>query len=166
MPSKDALPPNFTKKTFANSNKTLKFTKVVSLKSFPVYGISNVDFNVIWCQLMLTSVSGSLLAVSYPSARSPSCVCWREYLRRRGEQRAITNLEHGCTTSLCAESLSVTKAATGLHNHTLVLEPDPQEIEKEGLVNWMGWKCTLHPVCRRTSDWLLINILMCIYWKC
>ena len=79
---------------------------------------------------------------------------------------AITNLEHGCTTSLCAESLSVTKAATGLHNHTLVLEPDPQEIEKEGLVNWMGWKCTLHPVCRRTSDWLLINILMCIYWKC
>ena len=33
---------------------------------------------------------------------------------------------------------------------------------KEGLVNWLGWKCTLRPVCRRTSDWLLISILMCV----
>ena len=44
----------------------------------------------------------------------------------------------------------------------IVSEPDPQEIEKEGLVNGMGWKCTynVRPVCRRTSDWLLINILV------
>ena len=45
----------------------------------------------------------------------------------------------------------------------LVSEPDPRKIEKEGLVNRLGWKCTLRPVCRRTSDWLLINILMCVY---
>ena len=28
----------------------------------------------------------------------------------------------------------------------LVLEPDPQKIEKEGLVNGAGWKCTLRNV--------------------
>ena len=39
----------------------------------------------------------------------------------------------------------------------------PSKIEKE--VNWLGWKCTLHLVCRCTSDWLLISILMCVYWK-
>jgi len=43
----------------------------------------------------------------------------------------------------------------------VVSEPDPQKIEKEGLVNGQGWRCTLHPACRRTSDWLLISILMC-----
>ena len=46
--------------------------------------------------------------------------------------------------------------------YILVSEPDPRKIEKEGLVNWLGWKCTLRPVCRRTSDWLLISILMCV----
>ena len=25
--------------------------------------------------------------------------------------------------------------------------------------------CTLRPVCRCTSNWLLISILMCVYWK-
>ena len=25
--------------------------------------------------------------------------------------------------------------------------------------------CTLRPVCRHTSNWLLISILMCVYWK-
>ena len=48
----------------------------------------------------------------------------------------------------------------------VVSEPDPRKIEKEGLVNWLGWKCTLRQVCRRTPDWLLISILMCVYWKC
>ena len=28
----------------------------------------------------------------------------------------------------------------------VVLEPDPQKIEKEGLVNRLGWKCTLRNV--------------------
>ena len=28
----------------------------------------------------------------------------------------------------------------------LVSEPDPREIEKEGLVNGAGWKCTLQNV--------------------
>ena len=39
LPPKDAMPPNFTVKTFANSCKILKFTEVFSLKSFPLYGI-------------------------------------------------------------------------------------------------------------------------------
>ena len=34
----DATPPNFVEKTFANSHKTMKFAKVFSLKSFPLYG--------------------------------------------------------------------------------------------------------------------------------
>jgi len=45
----------------------------------------------------------------------------------------------------------------------LVSEPDPRKIEKEGLAHRRGWKCTLRPVWRRTSDWLLISILMCVY---
>ena len=48
----------------------------------------------------------------------------------------------------------------------VVSEPDPRKIEKEGLAHRLGWKCTLRPVWRRTSDWLLISILMCVYWKC
>ena len=48
----------------------------------------------------------------------------------------------------------------------VVSELDPRKIEKEGLVNRLGWKCTLCPVWRHTSDCLLISILMCIYWKC
>ena len=36
---KDATPPNFTEKTFANRHKTMKFTQVFSLESFPLYGI-------------------------------------------------------------------------------------------------------------------------------
>ena len=36
---KDAMPLNFTEKTFAISHKTSKFVKVFSLESFPLYGI-------------------------------------------------------------------------------------------------------------------------------
>ena len=36
VPPKDATPPNFMETTIAN-NKTLKFAKVFSLKSFPLY---------------------------------------------------------------------------------------------------------------------------------
>ena len=50
-----------------------------------------------------------------------------------------------------------------MHTTNLASEPDPQKIEKEGLVNGMG---TLRPVRRHTSDWLLISILMCVYWIC
>ena len=39
----------------------------------------------------------------------------------------------------------------------LVSEPDPQKLEKEGLVNGLEWECTLCLVCRCTSDWLLIR---------
>ena len=38
VPLKDATPPNFTMKTFANSHKTSKFVKVFSLESFMLYG--------------------------------------------------------------------------------------------------------------------------------
>ena len=34
---KDATPPNFSDKTFANCHKTAKFMKVFSLESFPLY---------------------------------------------------------------------------------------------------------------------------------
>ena len=39
----------------------------------------------------------------------------------------------------------------------IVSEQDPQQIEKEGLVNGMRWKCTYAP---STSNSLLINILI------
>ena len=35
---KNATPLKFHEKTFANSHKTAKFTKVFSLESFPLYG--------------------------------------------------------------------------------------------------------------------------------
>ena len=38
VPPKDAMPPNFAEKTFANSHKTLKFAKIFFLESFPLYG--------------------------------------------------------------------------------------------------------------------------------
>jgi len=37
---KDGTPQNFAEKTFANSHKTAKSTKLFSLKSFPLYGIA------------------------------------------------------------------------------------------------------------------------------
>ena len=36
---KDATPPDFVEKTFANSHKTVKFVKVFFLESFLLYGI-------------------------------------------------------------------------------------------------------------------------------
>ena len=38
--------PNFVEKTFADDSKTAKFVKVVSLKSFPLYGITHNVFRV------------------------------------------------------------------------------------------------------------------------
>ena len=46
---KDAMPPNFGEKTFANSHKTVKFLEVFSFESFLPYGIT--------CELMLCSPS-------------------------------------------------------------------------------------------------------------
>ena len=37
VPLKDAMPPNFPEKTFANSHKTLKSTKVFSLETSQLY---------------------------------------------------------------------------------------------------------------------------------
>ena len=37
VPPKDATPPNFTEKTFANSHKASKFAKVFSLEIFTLY---------------------------------------------------------------------------------------------------------------------------------
>ena len=38
-PPKDAMPPDFMEKIFMNNYKTSKFTKVFSLKSFPLYAM-------------------------------------------------------------------------------------------------------------------------------
>ena len=35
---KETTPSNFVEKTFVNSHKTVKFVKVFSLESFPLYG--------------------------------------------------------------------------------------------------------------------------------
>ena len=62
-----------------------------------------------------------------------------------------------------APQVSVTCTYTTMYLPTpcweyLVSEPDPLIIEKNGLVNWLGWKCTLHPVWRCTSGWLLSDV--------
>ena len=40
---KDATPANFMEKTFAYSHKTLKFAKLFSLESFPLYSIDREE---------------------------------------------------------------------------------------------------------------------------
>ena len=40
VPPEDITPPNFAKKTFTNSHKTLKYAKVFSLESFPLYTVN------------------------------------------------------------------------------------------------------------------------------
>ena len=52
---KDTTPPNFTEKTFTNSHKTLKFVKVFSLESFPLYGNRNIPkhHEVVVCTVSL-----------------------------------------------------------------------------------------------------------------
>ena len=42
---KDSMPPNSAEKTFADSHKTAKFTKVFSLEIFPLY--STTSFYVV-----------------------------------------------------------------------------------------------------------------------
>ena len=39
-PPKDTMPPNFAEKTFTNSYKNTKFSKVFALQSFPLYCIN------------------------------------------------------------------------------------------------------------------------------
>ena len=57
---RDATPPNFAEKTFANSLKTAKFAKVFSLESFPLYGIMNVHTQLFW-----VSNRASVLSLSF-----------------------------------------------------------------------------------------------------
>ena len=40
VPQKNATPPNFKEKNFANGRKILKFAEVFSLKSLPQYSIT------------------------------------------------------------------------------------------------------------------------------
>ena len=54
VPPKDITPPHFMEKAFANSHKTLKFAKVFSFQSFPLYSIG------IW-YIVLQYVSDYLL---------------------------------------------------------------------------------------------------------
>ena len=42
--TKNATPPNFMEKTSTNGHKTLKFTKVFSLESFLLYGITSLIY--------------------------------------------------------------------------------------------------------------------------
>ena len=71
---------------------------------------------------------------------------------------------HVTCSSWYAIEVSLTKLSSQQWSmQQVVSEPDPQKIEKEGRVNWLEWKYTL---CLCTSDWLLISILMCVYWKC
>ena len=41
----------------------------------------------------------------------------------------------------------------------LVSEPDPQKNQKEDLGDRLGRKRTMHPECRRASDWFMIACL-------
>ena len=41
----------------------------------------------------------------------------------------------------------------------VVSEPDPRKNWKEGLGDRLGWKCTVRPECRHTSDWFMIACL-------
>ena len=43
--TKGATPPNFAEETFVNSHKTMKFVKVLSLESFPLYGTWDNQIN-------------------------------------------------------------------------------------------------------------------------
>ena len=49
----------------------------------------------------------------------------------------------------------------------IVSEPDPQKIEKEGLVNRLaGVEVYTAPGMKVHFRWLLISIMICVYWKC
>jgi len=48
----NATLPNFAKKLFTNSHKTLKFAKVFSLKSFPLYGIRTENVQTLLCNII------------------------------------------------------------------------------------------------------------------
>ena len=50
---KDAMPPNFGEKTFANSHKTVKFVEVFSFESFLPYGIT-VSWYHVWIHTVLS----------------------------------------------------------------------------------------------------------------
>ena len=57
------MPPNFTEKTFANSHKTVKFAKVFSLESFPLYDMSRLPPPYSWevSNYMLLQVGAAML---------------------------------------------------------------------------------------------------------
>ena len=118
---------------------------------------------------------GLLTCLPSPSPLLPTspCIFWC-WIHQTPSSRSCTyqtsrtlmsprNLQINYLLWLCTRSSIEEKGATRL---VLVSEPDPRKIEKGGLAHRLGWKCTLCPVWRRTSDWLLISILMCIYWKC
>ena len=60
--AKRCHPPNFMEKTFVNSHKTLKFAKVFSLESFPLYST----------QYLITGMCFSLQLLRGTQSMSPS----------------------------------------------------------------------------------------------
>ena len=53
---KDAMLPNLAEKTFMNTQKTAKFAKVLSLKSFPLYACLHIEqfTKRLWMRLCIT----------------------------------------------------------------------------------------------------------------
>ena len=98
--AKGPHPQNFAEKTFANTHKTAKFTKLFSLESFPLYGILCAAVLVIvlaslstcttkkWVRLIVCTLCGMplvkmlhpLTKVSYPGPAQLSITCSTEKL--------------------------------------------------------------------------------------
>ena len=95
LPRQRTPPPtNFAEKTFANSHKTAKFTKVFSLKSLPLYGMCGVTVLLLFLRAAeaARSVPNVKIMVDHcglPYERDDATMrVWREGgCRREGRRR-------------------------------------------------------------------------------
>ena len=75
VPPTDTTPPKFAEKTLVSSHKTLKFAKVFSLKSFPLYGIHvSTGENLFMNELMYRSMNPFLFCMGLSSTSLKSCM--------------------------------------------------------------------------------------------
>ena len=88
MPT-DAMPPNFTEKTFTNSHKTVKFAKVFSLKSFPLYGTNIVAELIVIYSMQVSLPPYQSLLLPLPAV--PTLFHWTKFFLRMAPEAISEN---------------------------------------------------------------------------
>ena len=117
---KDATPPDFAEKTFVNSHKTVKFAKVFSLESFPIYSSCsrNCSFHakLTQCKLLCDNlIDSNIFMLIGQSLLSRFWVPWYKSLFTVGHYGCLVSSASNLLWSYLPFPASFKAASDGIH---------------------------------------------------